>query len=112
MTKPRRLTLSIKLLIVIIGGLAFSTVIFFLNAYIISSYLQNVYLSDENTKQRNDEHIENFAEYVKKNKVGASDIKSILTWQEKENNVYILVYENVKSYMILHGGLAGVTGIL
>lgn len=94
MTKTRRLTLSIKLLIVIIGGLAFSTVIFFLNVYIISSYLQNVYLSDENTKQRNDEHIENFAEYVKKNKVGASDIKSILTWQEKENNVYILVYEN------------------
>lgn len=94
MTKPKRLTLSLKLLIVIIGGLAFSMVIFFLNVYFISLYLQNVYLSDENTKQRNDRHIENFAEYVKKNNVGASDIKSILSWQEKENNVYILVYEN------------------
>lgn len=94
MTKPGRLTLSIKLLIVIIGGLAFATVIFFLNAYIISSYLQNVYLSDENTKKRNDEHIENFSEYVRDNKVEASDIKAILKWQESENNVYILVYEN------------------
>ncbi len=94
MTKPGRLTLSIKLLIVIIGGLAFSTVIFFLNAYIISSYLQNVYLSEDNTKKRNNEHIEKFSEYVRNNKVAASDIKAILSWQEKENNVYILVYEN------------------
>lgn len=94
LTKPGRLTLSIKLLIVIIGGLAFSTVIFFLNAYIISSYLQNVYLSEDNTKKRNNEHIEKFSEYVRNNKVAASDIKAILSWQEKENNVYILVYEN------------------
>lgn len=96
MTKSGRLTLSIKLLIVIIGGLAFATVIFFLNVYIISSYLQNVYLSDEHTKKRNDAHIENFSEYVRDNKVESSDIKSILKWQESENNVYILVYENDK----------------
>lgn len=96
MTKSGRLTLSIKLLIVIIGGLAFATVIFFLNVYIISSYLQNVYLSDEHTKERNDAHIENFSEYVRDNKVESSDIKSILKWQESENNVYILVYENDK----------------
>ncbi|MGN0393778.1 MAG: histidine kinase dimerization/phospho-acceptor domain-containing protein [Coprococcus sp.] len=94
LTKPRRLTLGIKLLIVIIGGLAIATSLFFLNAYIVVAYLQNVYLSEENVKERNSDYIDSFADYVKRNKVASSDMKSILSWQEQEENVYILVYEN------------------
>lgn len=94
MIKMKRLTLGVKLLIVIIGGLALSTILFFLNVYITATYIQNTYRSDENTRERNDEHIDNFTKYVKENKVKASDMKSILLWQEREEDVYILVYEN------------------
>ncbi len=91
-----RLNLSTKLLIVVVGGLVLATILFFFNTYIISTYIKKVYLNDKNTKERNYKHIESFADFVFNNKVSSADLKSILTWQEMEDNVYILVYQNDK----------------
>lgn len=89
-----KLSLNIKLVMVVVAGLLISTVLFFINLYIATALIQNIYLSEPAIKQRTLDNIEDFASYVSKNQIHSSDMSSIVKWQEDKKDVYILVYQN------------------
>lgn len=92
--RKMKLSLNSKFILVTVVGLLVSTVLFFLNLYIATTLIENVYLSDSAVQKRNLDNIEEFSFYVSANHVASSDMASILSWQEKKNDVYILVYQN------------------
>lgn len=97
LTKQKiKLSLNAKLVLVTGISLLASTVLFFINLYIVTTVIENVYLSHSAVQRRTLDYVEDFAFYVSKNHIASSDMSAILSWQDQKKDVYILVYQNDK----------------
>ena len=90
----RKMTLNIKLILVIIISFISAVILFVILRNIAVYYINTEYLSDAAVKERVLEKINDFAEYVEDEEINSKDADAILEWQKEEKNVYILVYKN------------------
>ncbi len=90
----RKLTLNIKLILVIIISFISAVILFVILRNITVYYINTEYLSEAAVNERVLKKINDFAEYVEDEGINSKDADAILEWQKEERNVYILVYKN------------------
>ncbi|MDD6404691.1 MAG: HAMP domain-containing sensor histidine kinase [Clostridiales bacterium] len=93
MRKGKR-TLRFKMSVVIVLALIISVLAFFAGRFAFGKYVSSVYMSSRNTSRRASQHIQDFAAYVTSHSIRSTDSRALRAWQEKNDNVYIMVYNN------------------
>jgi signal transduction histidine kinase len=68
--------------------------VYFITDKLAMTFINNVYFSDEAIENRTLDKVEEFSRYVSKNKIKSDDMNSLLNWQNKAGDVYILVCKN------------------
>jgi signal transduction histidine kinase len=87
-------SLRVKLFAVTIFSLLVSIMLYFAGMFALDRYMENVYRSEEKTEARAKKQVESFATYVTNHGVKSSDSEGIKKWQEKHEDIYIVVYKN------------------
>lgn len=94
MDKTFRRTLRVKLLIVIVLGLAIVILTFFGGMFLLDKYVSSVYMSSDHTSRRSAKQIQSFASYVTAHSLKSTDSRALRAWQEQHDDVYIMIYNN------------------
>ena len=87
-------SLYVRLVLVIIFGVAVSVGVFVLARYFGNSYINDYYIADDQRTQREEGYIENLREFIRKNSISSEDTDKIAEWAQNNRYVYLLIYKN------------------
>ncbi len=88
---PRVFSLYFGLIGSILIGVFLATLIFMTTRAASDYYINNIYLSDENKKAREDEYIEDLRRYIEENNITAADSAKFQDWIDDNSYVFLSV---------------------
>ena len=95
MTDSRRfVSLHVKLLVVLLLGIALGVGVYFLSGRLGSAAIERYYLSREASQQRTRAIAREFQFYVSENGLSARDTDAIARWTMEKQDVYVLLYKD------------------
>ena len=87
-------SLRIRLLVVLFLAITLAVGVYFFCRGTSLGYIDTVYASEENKKEREREFIKDLQNYIKANDISSEQTAKISKWAEKNRYVYLLMYKN------------------
>ena len=95
MTDRRRfLSLHVKLLLVLLLGIALGVGVYFLSGWLGGAAVDRYYLSRDAVERRSDELAQELQSYVTQNGLSSRDSDAIARWTMRKQDVYVLLYKD------------------
>ena len=87
-------SLRIRFIVVFISSVVLGIGVYFLVHSVSFNYINNVYLSEENKKDREKSYIEDLQSFVKSNEISSEDTTRIARWARENKYVYLIIYKD------------------
>ena len=87
-------SLRFKFLAIFLIAVSAGIGLYFLTHELAYSYIEEVYVSEENKKAREKEYIEDLQDFIDENKVTTEDTSSLSEWVRNNKYVYVIIYKN------------------
>ena len=72
--------------------------IFFLGRMIAANYIENVYIAEENKKERESGYLRDLQKFINDNKISSAETGKISEWARENQYVYLLIYKDDKIF--------------
>ena len=103
-------SLKVKMAVAALVSLVVASGVFFFIHFVGSSFMKEMYLSDNMTRKRALEAFEEFEQYVEVNNVKSWDTESIMRWCAENKFLFVSVYDGTKLLFESDGNLVKVGG--
>lgn len=95
--KKFRISLFWKHAGVILGALAVAFSVYFVMSPLFGYLIEREYMTDDKERERIDNALMNFKEYVEENEISSTDMEAVLEWVRNNDNIKLILLEGVES---------------
>ena len=89
-------SIRVKFIAVFLVSVAIGVGAYFLVHYVSYDYIDRVYSSEENKKEREIEYIKDLQEFANKNQISIDNAAKLSEWAMKNKYVYLLIYKDTE----------------
>ena len=91
-------SLRVGFIVVFLLAVAIGVGAFFAGTFAVSQYIENVYVKEENKKEREDGYLRDLQDFINENKISSDETGKISQWARDNQYVYLLIYKDNKIF--------------
>lgn len=96
-TRKIRVSLFWKHAAVILGALVIALAVYFVMSPLFGYVIEQEYMSDVKERERIDNALISFKNYVEENEISSTDMEAVLNWVKSNGNIKLILLEGVES---------------
>lgn len=91
-------SLRVGFIVVFLASVALGVGVFFAGTFGVSQYIENVYVAEENKKEREDGYLRDLQKFIDDNNISSAETGKISQWARENQYVYLLIYKDDKIF--------------